>query len=251
VTQYLFPPDPRDHWSDRLAEEASQEWSRQHRLQWLWLRLRLRLKGTPRLSELEPGEGRAPGLQEPELDPDESARIRRAWLVHVARIRTRTLSELIDQRAEEKQRKQERWIKGGIRQDELEELRRQAEADERMRRQLQRLLRLMMWLLPTCRLAREMQTCWLMAPSRPAVFLSVCDATVISDDGPAFSPCLVPLSRVRIWRWETSGGCTLLSDRTVNDDEARAMWRQRRARGWRPRVVDFTTERSRRQGETG
>lgn len=191
-------------------------------------------QGLPRQSELEPGEGRAPGLQEPELDPDESARIRRAWLRHVARIRTRTLNELIEERAEEQQRKRERWIKGGIRQDELEELRRQAEADERMRRQLQRLLRLMMWLLPTCRLAREMQTCWLMAPSSPAVFLSVCDATVISDGGPGFGPCPIPLSRLRIWRREPGGGCALLSERTVNDEEARAMWRQRRARGWRP-----------------
>jgi hypothetical protein len=234
VTQYFFPPDPRDHWSDQLVEEASQQWSRQHRLKWLWLRLQQRLKGPPRPSELEPGEGRAPGLQEPELDPDESARIRRAWLRHVARIRSRALSELIDQRAEEEQRKRERWIKGGIRQDELEELRRQAEADERMRRQLQRLLRLTLWLLPTCRLTREMQTCWLMAPSSPAVFLSVCDATITSEGGPGFRPCPIPLSRVRIWRRDPGGGCALLSERTVNGEEARAMWQQRRARGWRP-----------------
>ncbi len=233
MTQYVFPPDPRDHWSDQLAEEVGQQWSKQHRLRWLWLRLQQRLKGPPRQTELEPGEGRAPGLQEPELDPNESARIRRAWLMHVARIRTRKLSELIDERAEEQQRKRERWIKGGIRQDELEELRREAEADERMRRHLQRLLQMTMWLLPTCRLAREMQTCWLMAPSRPAVFLSVCNATVTSEGSPGFGPCPIPLSRVRIWRRKPGGGCALLSDRTVNDEEARAMWRQRRARGWR------------------
>jgi len=233
VTQYVFPPDPRDHWSDQLAEEASQEWSKQHRLRWLWLRLQQRLKGPPRHSELEPGEGRAPGLQEPELDPNESARIRRAWLVHVARIRTRTLSELIEERAEEEQRKRERWIKGGIRQDELEELRRQAEADERMRRHLQRLLRLTMWLLPTCRLTREMQTCWLMAPSSPAVFLSVRDGTPPGEDGPGFYGHYFPLSKVEIWRLGANGTRTLMSSSTMNDSEARAMWRQRRARGWR------------------
>jgi len=233
MSTFLFPPDPNDHWADHLAEKASEDWSRQHRLKWAWLRLRQRLQGEPRQSELEPGEGRCPGLQEPKLDPDETARIRRAWLRHTIRIRTRTVGELIDKRAEEVQRRQERWSKGAITPEELSELQKQRAADERMQRQLKLLMRLLMPLLPTCRISREMHTCWLVAPSYPAVFLSVRDGTPPGGGGPGNYEHYFPLSKVEIWRQEANGTRTLMSSRTVNETAARAMWRLRRARGWR------------------
>lgn len=233
MTQFLFPPDPNDHWADQLAEKASEDWSRQHRLKWAWLRLRQRLQGQPCHSKLAPGEGRCPGLQEPELDPDETARIRRAWLRHTTRIRTRTVGEQIDKQAEEVQRRQERWSRGVISPEELEQQHRQRAADERMQRQLKLLMRLLMPLLPSCRLSREMHTCWLVAPSFPAVFLTVRDGTPPGEGGPGFYGHYFPLSKVEIWRQESDSTRTLMSSRTMNDSEAQAMWRQRRARGWR------------------
>lgn len=233
MTQFLFPPDPNDHWADQLAEEASKDWSRQHRLKWAWLRLRQRLQGEPRPSELKPGEGRCPGLVEPDLDPEESAWLRRAWLRHISRTRARTIGELIDKRAEEVQRRQERWGKGAITPEELSELHKQRAADERMQRQIKLLMRLLMPLLPSCRLSREMHTYWLVAPSSPAVFLTVRDGTPPGEGGPGFYGHYFPLSKVEIWRQEPDGTRTLMSSRTMNDSEAQAMWRQRRARGWR------------------
>jgi hypothetical protein len=233
MSTFLFPPDPNDHWADHLAEEASKGWRRQHRLRWAWLRLRQRLQGEPRPCELEPGEGRCPDLPEPELDPDETARIRRAWLRHISRTRARTIGELIDKRAEEVQRRQERWSKGAITPEELSELQKQRAADERMQRQLKLLMRLLMPLLPTCRISREMHTCWLVAPSYPAVFLSVSDGTPPGGGSPGTYEHYFQLSKVEIWRQEANGTRTLISSRTVNETEARAMWRLRRARGWR------------------
>ena len=233
MSTFLFPPDPNDHWADRLAEEASKDWRRQHRLKWAWVRLRQRLQGEPRPSELEPGEVRWPGLQEPELDPDETARIRRAWLRHISRTRARAIGELIDKRAEEMQRRQERWSKGAITPEELSELQQQRAADERMQRQIKLLMRLLMPLLPSCRLSREMDTYWLVAPSSPAVFLTVRDGTPPGEGGPGFYGHYFPLSKVEIWRQGADGTRTLMSSRTMNDSEAQAMWRQRRARGWR------------------
>ena len=233
MSTFLFPPDPNDHWADHLAEEASKGWRRQHRLRWAWLRLRQRLQGEPRPCELEPGEGRCPDLPEPELDPDETARIRRAWLRHISRTRARTIGELIDKRAEEMQRRQERWSKGAITPEELSELQQQRAADAQMQRQLKLLLRLLMPLLPSCRLSREMHTCWLVAPSHPQVYLAVSDGTPPGEGGPGFYGHYFPLSKVEIWRQGADGTWTLMSSRTLNDSEAQAMWRQRRAQGWR------------------
>lgn len=230
MTQYLFPPDPHSHWSDALAEEAGQQWQRQHRLRWLWLRLRERLQASPRPSELEPGEGRCPDLPEPELDPEESARIRRAWLQHISRTRTRTIGELISKRQEEEQRRRERWSRGLISPEELEQQRRQRAAEERMQRQLQLLMRLSMWLLPTCRTTREMQTCWLAAPSRPVVMLSVRWIYLGGiDDWDASPGCC----DVTLWRRGVDGRLELMSRQMLGQEQAYAMWRQRRARGWR------------------
>jgi hypothetical protein len=132
MTTILPMPDPDEHWSDYLAEKASKDWARQHRLQWLWLRLRQRLKGPPRESALLPGEGHCPGLREIELDPDETARIRRAWLRHVARYRYRIYAEGIRKAQEEEQRQQERWIKGGIGPEDLKRLRRNRASERRL-----------------------------------------------------------------------------------------------------------------------
>jgi hypothetical protein len=233
MTTRFPPPDPNDHWVDRLAEKASKDWSRQHRLKWAWLRLRQRLQGEPRQSELEPGEGRCPGLSEPELDPDESARIRRAWLRHTTQIRTRTISELIDKRAAEEQRRQERWGRGAITPEELSELHKQRAANERMQRQLKLLVSLLMPLLPGCRLSREMHTFWLVAPSHPAVFLSVSDGTPPGEGGPGLYGHYFPVRMVEVWRLEPNGTRTKLSSRRMNDSEAQGMWRERRAAGWR------------------
>ena len=234
MTQFLFPPDPSQHWSDGLAEKAAEEWAQQHRVRWALLRLRERFQGpSPRVTELAPGEGRCPGLGEPELDPDETARIRRAWLRHVGRIRMRAIAELISRTQEEQQRQRERWIKAGIGPEDLKQLRRKATAEERKRRQLQLIKRLLMVLLPSCRTSREMQTCWLVAPSSPPVFLSVDEVTPQGEDGPGCCGHYFPLSKVSIWRRGLNGEPVLMSATTIDITEALWLWRQRRRLGWR------------------
>lgn len=233
MTQQPPPAGQEDHWADRLAEKVSREWPRHHRLRWALLRLREQLQGPQRETLLAPGEGRCPGLPEPELDAGESAAIRLAWRRHVARTRARTIAERIGRAQEEQQRRRERWIRDGISREDLEQLRHQAAADEQMRRHLQRLMRLAMWLLPSCSSTREMQACWLMAPSTPPVLLSVGDATPPDEDGPGFHGHYFPLSVVSIWRQEPSGGRTLLSATTMHTTEAAGLWGRRRRLGWR------------------
>jgi len=233
MSTFLFPPDPNDHWADQLAEKASEDWSRQHRLRWAWLRLRQRLQGEPRPSELEPGEGRCPDLPEPALDPDETARIRRAWLRHLGRDRQRRIAAAIERREREDQRQQDRWLNGQISQQELEHLHRRQEAHERTTRFLRLVRRLLEQLLSVHRTRREMQCKWLAAPCWPVVMLSSEYALHSDHPNPGLCDRSTLMSKLSRWRQREGGRLELMSSTLVPCDQAEAEWTRRRALGWR------------------
>jgi hypothetical protein len=240
MTQYFFPPDPRDHWSDQLAAEVGRQWSKQRRLRWLWLRLQQRLKGPPRQSGLEPGEGRAPGLLEPELDEEESARILRNWLFLCA-AETRDRRRQAIKRYREKQRQeQQRLMERGITPLQLEEMRREQANRERDARFVDTGIAVVAWLLRGNGLheKRQMDSHWLQAPSVPAVFLRVRSLPmhVVEelDDGDVIHSTLVgPDCLVEVHRREPSGGLVLMHRYEAFSEDVLRMWRRRRRLGWR------------------
>jgi len=140
-------PDPPGNWADGLVAEAGRRWCREHRLLSFWLGLQQRLLGKRPRSGLERSDSRGHGLLEPELDPEESARIRRAWLEHITEAGRRTAAEQIRCTVEQWQQRQERWSRGEISPAELEQLRWEKRSDERMQGQLALLMRVASWLL--------------------------------------------------------------------------------------------------------
>lgn len=131
MTTRFPPPDPGAHWSDSLASEAGKRWSRQHRLRWGWLLLRRRWQGQPPSTDLLPGEGRCPGLNELTLDPGESTRIRGAWLRHVAQARRRAIAEALKRQDEDRALQRQAWMERGTTPAELEQMRIERAAAER------------------------------------------------------------------------------------------------------------------------
>jgi hypothetical protein len=233
MTNYIYPPDPSEHWADHLAEKVSEDWARQHRLRWLWLQLKARWQGPPIKNELPPGEGHCPGLPGIELDHAESVRIRRAWLMHVALTRRRARVELINRAQEAKQQERQALLQRGIAPEDLHRMHRERATEERRSRRLRVFIWLVAWPFPSFRAGREMSSHWLAAPCWPPVLISVEDVTPWDEDEPGVLVDYDPVCRVNIWRQETSGERTLMSSRTMEPLEAVWLWAERRTRGWR------------------